>query len=166
MIKEDGPYFEDLNVGMKFKSRIGRTLTDTDNIWFTLLTCNTNQIHFNKDYTEKYYADEPFKGRLVVNGLLTLAIAVGLTVEFTSARGFMIGIENVKFLHPVFSGDTIYTETEIIEKRESKSRPNFGIVKVKTRAYNQEGREVLEFERIIMIPKKGSSWINNSRPQV
>jgi acyl dehydratase len=72
MIEEEGPYFEDLDIGMKFKSKIGRTLTDVDNIWFTLLTNNTNQIHFNKDYTERYYAGEPFKGKLVVNGILTL----------------------------------------------------------------------------------------------
>jgi acyl dehydratase len=158
MIEEEGPYFEDLDIGMKFKSKIGRTLTDVDNIWFTLLTNNTNQIHFNKDYTERYYAGEPFKGKLVVNGILTLAIAIGLTVEFTSARGFMLGIENVKFLNPVFSGDTLYAEAEIIEKRESKSRPNFGIIKIKTIAYNQENKKVLEFDRVIMIPKKGALW--------
>lgn len=158
MIENTGPYFEDLNIGMKFKSKVGRTLTDTDNIWFTLLTNNTNQIHFNKDYTEKYYPGEPFKGRLVVNGILTLAIATGLTVEFTSARGFMLGIENAKFLNPVFSGDTLYAEAEIVEKRESKSHPDFGIIKIKTTAYNQEGKKVLEFDRIIMIPKKGSTW--------
>ena len=146
-------YFEDLKPGFKFKSPVGRTLTDVDNIWFSLLTNNVNQIHFNKDYVEKHYSGDPFHGRLVVNGILTLAIAVGLTSHL-SARGFMLGLENVKFRRPVFSGDTIYAEAEVVEARESRSRPGFGIVRLKTRAYNQRGEVVLEFDRIIMVPKR------------
>ena len=155
---DGGPYYEDISIGDKFRSEMGRTITDTDNIWFTLLTNNENQIHFNKDYTEKYYAEPPFNGRLVVNGLLTLSIAIGLSTRYTSNRGIMLGIDKVKFLKPVFSGDTIYVEGEIVEKRESKSRPGFGIVKINHKAKNQTHETALEFETPIMIPKRGSEW--------
>jgi len=155
---DEAPYFEDFKVGQKFKSRVGRTITETDNIWFTLLTNNSNQIHFNKDYTEKVFPGEPFNGRLVVNGFLTLAIVAGLLVEQTSQNGFMLGLENVRFLHPVFPGDTIYAEAEVIEVRESKSRPDFGIVKIRTYGYNQKGEKVIEFDRVFMVRKRGAVW--------
>ncbi|WP_338599135.1 MaoC family dehydratase [Sulfolobus tengchongensis] len=155
---QEGPFFEDFMVGQRFRSKVGRTVTDVDNIWFTLLTNNSNQIHFNKDYTEKYFAGEPFRGRLVVNGFLTLSIVAGLLVEQTSQNGFMLGIENVKFLNPVFGGDTIYAEAEVTEVRESKSRPGFGIVKIKTWGYNQRGEKVIEFDRIFMVRKRGATW--------
>jgi len=154
MVENFGPYYEDLQVGEVLKSKIGRTLTEFDNIWFTLLTNNSNQIHFNIDYTKKYYQDENFKGRLVINGLLTLSVAIGQTVGEISSRGFMLSIENVKFIKPVFPGDTIYSETQIVEKRESKSMPRFGIVKVHTKAINQDGVVVLELDRTIMVPKR------------
>ncbi|BDB99122.1 MaoC family dehydratase [Saccharolobus caldissimus] len=159
----EGPYFEDFKIGQRFKSKVGRTITDVDNIWFTLLTNNSNQIHFNKDYTEKYFPGEPFKGRLVVNGFLTLAIVAGLLVEQTSQNGFMLGIENVKFLNPVFAGDTIYGEAEVIEVRESKSRPGFGIVKIRTWGYNQRGEKVIEFDRVFMVRKRGVSWTGEKK---
>lgn len=147
-------YFEDLRPGFKFRSPVGRTITDADNVWFTLLTNNVNQIHFNRDYVEKHYPGDPFHGRLVVNGILTLAVAVGLTSPL-SARGFMLGLENVRFKRPVFAGDTIYAEAEVVEARESRSRPGFGVVKLRTRVYNQRGEVVLEFDRVIMVPKRG-----------
>ncbi|MCH4815528.1 MAG: MaoC family dehydratase [Saccharolobus sp.] len=156
--EESGPFFEDFKVGQKFKSKVGRTITDVDNIWFTLLTNNSNQIHFNKDYTAKNFPGEPFNGRLVVNGFLTLTIVAGLLVEQTSQNGFMLGIENVKFLHPVFSGDTIYAEAEVIEVRESKSRPGFGIVKIRSYGYNQKGEKLIEFDRVFMVRKRGAKW--------
>jgi len=158
MTFNESPYFEDFKVGQKFKSKVGRTVTETDNIWFTLLTNNSNQIHFNKDYTQKFFPGEPFQGRLVVNGFLTLAIVAGLLVEETSQNGFMLGIENVKFLHPVFPGDTIYGEAEVVEVRESKSRPGFGIVKIRTYGYNQNGEKVVEFDRVFMVRKRGAVW--------
>ncbi|AHC51386.1 MaoC family dehydratase [Sulfolobus acidocaldarius SUSAZ] len=157
-MSEQGPFFEDFKVGQRFRSKVGRTLTDVDNIWFTLLTNNSNQIHFNRDYTEKYFSGEPFKGRLVVNGFLTLAIVAGLLVELTSQNGFMLGIENVKFMNPVFAGDTIYGEAEVIEARESKSRPGFGIVKIRTWGYNQRGEKIVEFDRVFMVRKRNSVW--------
>lgn len=153
-----GPYFEDFAIGSRHKSRVGRTITDTDNIWFSLLTNNNNQIHFNVDYTEKNYPGEPFKGRLVVNGLLTLSTVVGLVVDYTSAAGFMLSLDNARFKNPVFAGDTLYAEVEIIDKRESKSRPGFGVVKIKTHGLNQRGEEVVEFDRTFMVPKNGTKW--------
>jgi len=150
----EGPFFEDFEVGQKFRSKVGRTVTDVDNIWFTLLTNNTNQIHFNKDYTEKTFPEEPFYGRLLVNGFFTLALVAGLLVEFTSQNGFMLGLDSIKFLTPVFAGDTIYGEAEVLEARPSKSRPAFGIVKIRSWGINQRGEKVIEFDRVFMVRKK------------
>ncbi|MEM0287989.1 MAG: MaoC family dehydratase [Nitrososphaerota archaeon] len=158
MQNEEGPFFEDFKPGMKFRSDKGRTVTDADNIWFTLLTNNTNQIHFNKDYAERYFPGEPFKGRMVVNGFFTLSTVVGLLVEFTSANGFMLGLDGLKFVSPVFSGDTIYAECEVTEIRESKSRPEFGIVKVYTAGFNQRGEKLLEFFRTFMVRRRNVKW--------
>lgn len=144
---------------MRFRSRAGRTVTDADNIWFTLITNNTNQIHFNKDYAEKFFPGEPFKGRMVVNGFFTLATAVGLLVDYTSANGFMLGLDGLRFFTPVFAGDTIYAEGEVTEVRESKSRPEAGIVRIITRAYNQKGERLLEFSRTFMVRKRGAKWV-------
>lgn len=157
-MSKDGIYFEDFKVGMRFKGRVGRTVTDADNIWFTLMTNNSNQIHFNKDYTEKNFPGEPFNGRMVVNGLFTLSTVIGILVEQTSANGFMLGLDNVKFIAPVFAGDTIYAECEVKEVRESKSRPEGGIVKIRTWGYNQRGEKVIEFDRYFMVRKRGYAW--------
>lgn len=153
-MKEDGSYYDDLVVGKKFKSLVGRTVTDVDNIWFTLLNMDRNPIHFNLDYVQKYYAEEPFNGRLVFNGIATLAIANGLTNEYTSAKGFVLSLDGVRFKKPVFAGDTIYAEVEVVERRLSNSRPGFGIVKTITRGYNQHGDEIIEFYKTFMVPKR------------
>jgi itaconyl-CoA hydratase len=155
---ESGPYFEDFTSGQIFVSKTGRTLTETDNIWFTLLTNNNNQIHFNKDYTQRAFPGEPFRGRLAVNGFLTLAIVAGLLVENTSANGFMLGLEDLKYLNPVFDGDTIYGECVVLEVRESKSHPESGIVKIATTGYNQRREKIIEFNRTFMVRRKGSIW--------
>jgi len=155
---EDGPYYEDIELGSEIRIGRGRTITEADNIWFTLLTNNTNQIHFNRDYTQKYYPGPPFNGRLVVNGLLTLSIAIGLTTRYTSDRGIMLGINNVKFHNPVFPGDTIYVDMKITDKRESRSRPGYGIVSIHHIVRKQDGSIVMEFDRVIMVPKKGARW--------
>ncbi len=155
---EEGPFFEDFHPGMTVRSRTGRTVTDTDNIWFTLLTGNTNQIHFNQDYTRKTFPGEPFRGRMVVNGFLTIAIAAGLLVDETSRNGFQVGMENVKFEEPVFHGDTIYSEAEVTQVRESRSRPGFGLVTLRTRGRNERGQTVVEFDRVFMVRKKGVTW--------
>jgi itaconyl-CoA hydratase len=151
-------YFEDFKPGMKFKGSVGRTVTDADNIWFTLMTNNSNQIHFNADYARKNFPGEPFNGRMVVNGFLTLAIAAGILVEQTSAHGFMLGLNNVKFLNPVFAGDTIYAECEVTATRKSKSRKGNGIVSIRTWGNNQRGEKVVEFDRDFMMREREEVW--------
>jgi acyl dehydratase len=153
-----GRFYEDFSVGEVLKHPLGRTITDVDNIWFTLLTCNTNPIHFNKDYCEKNYPGAPFNGILVVNAALTFAVIAGLSVEDTSKHGFMLGLTNLKLVNPVFAGDTLYAESTVVDKRESKSRAGMGIVAIKTRGFNQKGDTIIEFERTFMIGKKGAVW--------
>lgn len=150
-------FFGDFEKGMRFKGKVGRTVTDADNIWFTLLTNNSNQIHFNADYAAKNFAEEPFGGKMVVNGFFTLATVAGILVEQTSANGFMLGLRNVKFLSPVFGGDTIYAECEVTETRKSKSRSDSGIVSLKTWGYNQKSEKLVEFERDFMVKKRPGS---------
>ena len=154
----EGVFYEDLIVKQKIKHPLGRTLTDTDNIWFTLLTCNTNQIHFNQDYTKKNYSRKPFGGRLAVNAYLILSLVAGLSIEQTSRNGIMISQENMKILSPVFSGDTLYAETTILSKRISKTHKGMGIVQVRTKGYNQRGIDVVVFERTFMTRMRGSTW--------
>lgn len=149
-----GKHFEDFRVGERIKARVGRTITEADNTWFTLLTNNTNQIHFNADYAKKFFPGEPFKGRTVVNGFLTLGLVAGLLVEETSANGFMLGIGDVKFLSPVFPGDTVYAECEVLDARGSASRPGYGIVSIQSRGTNQDGEGVIEFTRSFMVRKR------------
>src|SRR5207253_7630560 len=119
-LEDDGPFFEDFQVGTEVHGEVGRTVTETDNVWFTLLTGNTNQIHFNEDYTRRTFPGEPFLGRRVVNGFLTIAIAAGLLVDGTSRNGFQVGLENVRFSHPVFHADTTYADAQVTEVRESE----------------------------------------------
>src|SRR5579864_2744585 len=115
-VKTDGPFYEDFKVGDIFVHSGGRTITDTDNIWFTLITCNTNQIHYNKEYVEKNFSDPPFDGRLVVNSLLVLSIVLGLSVSDTSKNGIMLGMTNWKITGPTFAGDTIHAKSEVTAK--------------------------------------------------
>ena len=156
-------YFEDFKPGLKFKGIVGRTVTDADNIWFTLMTNNSNQIHFNVDYVQKNYGGEPFKGRMVVNGFFTLATVVGILVEQTSAHGIMLGLTNAKFLNPVFAGDTIYAECQVTGTRKSESRRGNGIVSIRTWGYNQRRERVVEFDRDFMVRERGAVW-DSARP--
>ena len=160
---DSGPYFEEFIVGNKFVGKTGRTITDVDNIWFTLLTNNNNQIHFNRDYTKKYFRGKPFYGRLVVNGFFILSTVAGLLVDYTSANGFMLGLEKLRFIRPVFAGDTIYGECTVLETRESKNMPNNGIVKIATTGYNQRHEKVIEFDRTFMVRKKRSINLQKKR---
>ena len=116
----EGRFFEDFEVGDVYRSRIGRTVTQADNIWFTLLTNNTNQIHFNQ-----HYAEATEFGKPLVNSALTLAIVAGLGVADTSENGFALGWDRIDLPNPLFEGETIYSESEVLEKRESKSRPQW-----------------------------------------
>ena len=144
----EGRFFEDFRVGDVYRHRLGRTLSEADNTWFTLLTCNTNEIHFNADYA----ARTEF-GRPLMNSCLTLSLVTGLSVEDISRNIVAnLGWDKVTLPAPVFAGDTIYAESEVLETRPSKSRPGQGIVTVRTRGLNQGDEVVIEFERTIMVP--------------
>ena len=147
-----GRYFEDFEVGDVYRCGTGRTITETDNTWFTLLTNNTNQIHFN----EHYAARTPW-GHCLVNSALTLSVVAGLGVADFSANGFALGWDQITLPHPVFAGDTLYSMTEVLEVRASKSRPEQGIVKVRTTGLNQDGVTVIEYVRSAMIWRRGNA---------
>ncbi|HEY4856972.1 MAG: itaconyl-CoA hydratase [Alphaproteobacteria bacterium] len=145
----NGRFFEDFHVGDIYRSRLGRTITETDNIQFTMITNNTNQIHFNAHYASLTEFKKP-----LVNSALTLSVVAGLGVSDLSENGFALGWDYIKLPNPVFPGDTLYSESEVISVRESKSRPAQGVVKVRTRGLNQDGVVVIEYERSIMVWKK------------
>ena len=142
-----GRFYEDFDIGDVYRSRLGRTITETDNVWFTLLTLNTNPIHFDAQY-----AATTEWGRPLVDSTFTLALVTGLSVTDVSERAVNLGWREVRLPAPVFAGDTIRAETEVLEKRESKSRAGQGIVTVRTRGLNQGDEVVIEFERTIMVP--------------
>jgi itaconyl-CoA hydratase len=145
-----GRFLEDFEVGDVFRSRLGRTISDADNTWFTLLTMNTNQMHFNVEYA----AQTEFARPLVVSSL-TLAIVLGLSVGDTSENAVAnLGWEQIRLSAPVFAGDTLWAESEVLGVRESRSRPGCGIVEVRTRGVNQRCQVVLEFRRSFMIFKR------------
>ncbi|MFA8300924.1 MAG: MaoC/PaaZ C-terminal domain-containing protein [Hyphomicrobiales bacterium] len=151
--EDQGLFYEEFNVGDIFEHRPGRTITDNDNIWFTLLTMNTAQGHFDQNYA----AYTEWK-KLLVDSTLTLAIVTGMSVKTLTGKGVAnLGWDKVKLSHPVFAGDTLYAESEIIDKRESKSRPTQGIVIVRTKGFNQNHQETISFERTFLVYKKGAS---------
>jgi itaconyl-CoA hydratase len=141
-----GRFFEDFEVGDVYRCRYGRTVSEADNTQFTLLTNNTNQVHFNRDYAQRTEFKEP-----LVNSALTLAIVAGMGVMDVSENGFALGWDEIRLPHPVFPGDTLYSESEVIEARASQSRPTQGIVKVETRGYNQHGDLVITYRRSVMV---------------
>ncbi|HEY5057604.1 MAG TPA: MaoC family dehydratase [Gaiellaceae bacterium] len=140
-------FYEDLEVGAVYRSRFGRTVLEADNVWFTLLTLNTNPIHFDAAYAATTEWRRP-----LVDSTFTLALVTGLSVTDVSERGVNLGWKEVTLPAPVFAGDTIRAETEVLAKRESKSRPGQGIVTVRSRGFNQRDEVVIEFERTIMMP--------------
>lgn len=151
--RREGRYYEDFQVGDVYEHPYGRTITDADNVWFSTLTLNANPLHI--DYA---YAAQTEFGRPLVNSTLTLALIVGLSVEDISENAVAnLGWDKVRLPAPVFVGDTIYAESTVLEKRESTSRPHAGIVRFSSRGYNQAGRVVIEFERTVMIYKRGTS---------
>lgn len=145
----EGRYFEDFKVGDVYRSRQGRTITDADNIWFTLITNNSNQIHYNAEYASK----TEFK-KMLVNSALTLSVIAGLGVIDVSENGFALGWDRIDLPNPVYAGDTLYCEQEVLEVRESKSRSGQGIVKVKTRGIKQDGTVVIVYSRSVMVWKR------------
>ena len=143
----DGRFFEDFHVGDVYRHAHGRTITETDNTWFTLLTNNTHDIHFNADY-----ASHTEFGRPLVVSTLTLAIVTGLSVPDVSQNAVAnLGWDAVKLTAPVFAGDTIYAESEVLEARPSKSRPGQGLVRVRTRGFNQRDETVITYERTVLV---------------
>ena len=145
-----GRVYEDFEVGDIYRHPLGRTVTQADNIWFTLLTVNNNPIHF-----DAAYAAQTEWGRPLVDSTFTLALVTGLSVNDVSMNGINLGWDEVRLPHPLFEGDTVYAQSEVLETRESRSRPHLGIVKIKTTGTNQDGVVVIEFQRTIMVYKRG-----------
>ena len=146
-----GRYFEDFQEGDIYEHRPGKTVTEYDNHLFTLMTMNTHPMHFDAEFAK---ASE-FKRNLVVSPY-TLALLIGMSVSDTSQKAIAnLGMDEVKFTAPVFAGDTIYGESEVLGKRESKSRPGQGIVTIVTRGFNQDGTMICTFKRNMLIPAKG-----------
>jgi itaconyl-CoA hydratase len=146
-----GRYFEEFNVGDVYEHRPGRTITDNDNIQFSLLTMNCHPMHCDAAFAEK----SEF-GRLLVSSGLTLAIVLGMTVADISGKAIAnLGWTDIKLLAPIFGGDTVYAESEVLEKRESKSRPTQGIVTVRTKGIKADGTVFMTFIRSVLIPKEG-----------
>ena len=155
-----GRFFEDFTIGDVFKSRLGRTVTQTDNIYFTLLTLNTNQMHFNTPYTEGTRFGKP-----LVNSAFTLALVTGMSVPDTSENATAnLSWTDIKLPKPVFEGDTLWSESEILELRESKSSPNVGIVSMRTRGINQRREVVIEFKRTFMVYKRDAQEVKDMYP--
>ena len=150
--REDiGRYFEDFKVGAIYEHRPGRTINEADNSWFTLLTMNTHPLHFDAEYA----AHSEF-GKPLVNSCLTLSMVAGMSVSDTSQKAIAnLGWTDIKMPHPVFVGDTLYAESEVLDKRESKSRPTQGIVSVRTTGKNQDGTVVMSYDRSFLVPKRG-----------
>lgn len=146
-----GRYFEDFEVGDIYEHRPGRTIGEADNTWFTLLTMNQHPLHFDAAYTAKTEFGKP-----LVNSALTLAIVTGMSVSDVSQKAIAnLGWDKIRLTAPVFVGDTVYAETEVLDKRESKSRPTQGIVTVKTTGKKADGTVFMTFERAVLVPKRG-----------
>ena len=146
-----GRYFEDFEIGDVYEHRPGRTITETDNTWFTLLTMNQHPLHFDKEYGAKTEF-----GTVLVNSCLTISLVTGMSVSDISQKTIAnLGWDKVRLSGPVFVGDTLYAESQVLSKRESNSRPNQGIVSVETKGIKQDESVVISFERSMLIPFKG-----------
>jgi acyl dehydratase len=146
-----GRYYEDFEVGAVYEHRPGRTIGEADNTWFTLLTMNRHPLHFDAEYA----ARSEF-GRPLVNSALTLAIVVGMSVSDVSGKAIAnLGWKEIRLPAPVFVGDTLYAESEVLDKRASRSRPTQGVVTVRTTGKKQDGTVVMTFERTVLVPMRG-----------
>jgi itaconyl-CoA hydratase len=146
-----GRYYEEFEVGDIYEHRPGRTITETDNIWFTLLTMNTHPLHFDNEYGK----GTEF-GRPIIASGLTVSILGGMSVSDVSQKAIAnLGWTSIRMPAPLFAGDTLYAESEVLSKRPSKSRPNCGIVSIRTLGKNQHGATVCEYERTMLIPFRG-----------
>jgi itaconyl-CoA hydratase len=152
-----GRFFEDFEIGHIYEHRPGRTITDTDNVWFTLLTMNTHPAHFDYAFSEKTEFGKP-----LVASPLTIALMTGMSVSDTSAKAIAnLGWDEVRMVHPLFVGDTLYAESEVLDKRESKSRPDQGIATFKTVGKNQNNIIVSHFKRTVLVWKRGYGPVND-----
>ena len=148
-----GRYYEDFRVGDVYEHRPGRTLTQTENIWFTLLTMNTHPLHFDEEYGK---ASE--FGRCIIASPFTVSLLAGMSVSDVSQKAIAnLGWTDIKLVHPVYAGDTLYAESEVLAKRDSASRPGAGVVTVSTTGKNQDGTVVCTFSRTMLIARKGHS---------
>ena len=146
-----GRYYEDFEIGDVYEHRPGRTISEADNTWFTLLTMNKHPLHFDAEYAKKSEFGKP-----VVNSALTLAIVAGMSVSDLSQKVIAnLGWDKIRLTAPVFAGDTIYAESEVLAKRESKSRPTQGIVTASTTGKKADGTVIMTYERTILVPKRG-----------
>lgn len=151
--EEYGRYYEDFTVGDIYEHRPKRTITAVDNYWFTLLTMNNHPLHFDAEY-----AGDTEWGQELVNSLLTISVVHGMTVSDVSYKGIAnLGWEEVTLTNPVFHGDTLSAESEVLRKRESESRDGQGIVTVKTTGFNQNDDKVIEFTRSVLVPFREKS---------
>jgi itaconyl-CoA hydratase len=156
-----GRFYEDFAVGDVYRHPLGRTITETDNTWFTLLTMNTNAIHF-----DARYASRSEFGKLLVNSTLTVAIVAGQSVIDTSQLAFAnLGWDEIRLTHPVFVGDTLYAESQVLELRESRSRPHGGIVTIRTRGLNQDGVQVVGWKRTFFVYRRGAEGARSPFPE-
>jgi len=146
-----GRFYEDFAVGDIYEHRPGRTITETENTWFTLLTMNKHPLHFDAEY-----ARHSEFGRCVVASPFTVSLIVGMSVSDVSQKAIAnLGWTDIKLTHPVFAGDTLYAESEVLAKRESKSRPDAGIVSVRSTGKNQDGAVVCTFDRTMLVQRRG-----------
>ena len=146
-----GRYYEDFVVGDIYEHRPGRTITETENTWFTLLTMNTHPLHFDAEY-----AKHSEFGRCLVASPFTVSLIVGMSVSDVSQKAIAnLGWTDIKLTHPVFAGDTLYAESEVLAKRESKSRADAGIVSVRSIGKNQDGAVVCTFDRTMLVQRRG-----------
>lgn len=160
--EDPGLYFEDFEPGDIYEHWPGRTVTETDNIWFTNLTMNTHPLHFDENYARMSEFGKP-----LVNSTLTLAIVAGMCVTSTSQKAIAnLGFDGVEIPAPVFVGDTLYSETEILEKRPSKSRPTAGVVKARHSGKNQHGDYVMHITRSFLVTKRGHSVVDDLRKRM
>ena len=148
----DGPFLEDFKVGDVHRSPAGRTITQADNIWFSLLTNNQNPIHIDAHYASKTEFKLP-----LVNSVFTIGVVTGLMVPYTSQNGFALGWDEVKLPNPLFEGDTLYADSEVLDTRESRSRSGWGIVKIRQRGFKPDGTVVLVMVRSFMVPTRANA---------
>lgn len=158
-----GRFYDDFTVGDVYQHPFGRTISEADSTWFTLLTCNTNQNHFNAHLAE---SNPITQGKIIVNSGLTVALVLGLSVIDMSQNAVAnLGWTDIKLTHPVYVGDTIYAESKCTDVRASKSRPDMGIVTMDTRGLNQDGDVIVSWTRSVMLPSRASGIGQNYFPE-